>query len=64
MFGWKTLAKMALPMIESAGEEYINQDANTTGKDDIIGQSLVYAAKLLGAIISSKDLPKAPAALR
>lgn len=52
-------------MIEGAGQEYIAKDANETGKDDAIGQSLVYIAKLLRAIISdAPSLPKAPDALR
>jgi hypothetical protein len=61
---WKTLVKFILPMIELAGEDYIGQDENETGKDDAIGQSLVYVAKLLKAILTGKDLPKAPEVLK
>lgn len=64
MFGWKTLLNMLLPMLESIGQAKIDEDANDTGKDDIIGQSLIYAVKLLKAIVNGKDLPKAPDALR
>lgn len=61
---WKFFVKMAIPMIENAGEMYIGKDDNDTGRDDLIGQSLVYVAKLLNAIINDKELPKAPAALK
>jgi hypothetical protein len=64
-FGWQMFVKMAIPMIENAGETYIGKDENSTGRDDLIGQSLIYVAKLLNAIISDKaTLPKAPEALR
>jgi len=61
---WKTLLTFLLPMLEMAGIEYKNRDENDTGKDDAIGASLVYAAQLLKAILTGKDLPKAPEVLR
>lgn len=64
MFGWKMLLNMLLPMLEAIGQGKINEDANSTGKDDMIGESLVFACKLLKAIAEGKELPKAPAALR
>lgn len=64
MFGWKVLLNMLLPMLESIGQAKIAEDANSTGKDDLIGESLVFAAKLLRAIVEGKDLPKAPNGLR
>ncbi len=48
-------------MIRMAGESKIAEDSNKSGRDDLIGVSLVYAADLLDAIISDKqNLPKAP----
>jgi hypothetical protein len=64
MFNWKMFVRMAIPMIENAGETYIDKDENSSGKDDMIGQSLVYVSKLLTAIISDKELPKAPKVLQ
>lgn len=61
---WKTILKLVLPMIEAAGEDKKAEDENDTGKDDAIGVSLVYAAQLLRAILTNKDLPKAPKELR
>jgi hypothetical protein len=61
---WKMLVKLIVPMIRLAGEGKKAEDANTTGKDDLIGVSLVYAADLLDAVVGDKELPKAPAALR
>lgn len=61
---WKILVRMALPLLRSAGEEKKMEDTNTTGRDDALGTSLVYAADLLDALISNKDLPKAPDVLK
>ena len=61
---WKILVKMALPLLRSAGEEKKAEDENTTGKDDAIGVSLIYAADLLEALVSNKELPKAPKELK
>lgn len=61
---WKVIAKMALPLVRTAGEEKKAEDENNTGKDDAIGVSLVYAADLLEALISDKPLPKAPTILK
>ncbi len=61
---WKTIVRMALPLVRAAGESKKAEDENTTGKDDMIGVSLVYAADLLDALVSGKDIPKAPSVLR
>lgn len=61
---WKFFVKAALPWIHMAAESFKNQDDNTTGKDDLIGISLDYAANLIEAVISDKPLPKAPEALK
>lgn len=62
MFNWKFFVNMALPFIESAGRDYVGKDENDTGKDDMIGQTLIYVAALLRAIIADKPtMPKPPA---
>ena len=61
---WKFFVRMAIPMIENAGEMYCDKDDDTAGRDDMIGQSLLYVAKLLTAIMADKELPKAPAILK
>ena len=63
MFNWKTILLMALPMLEAAGHAKVNEDANDTGKDDAIGEGLLYAVKLLKAIVLNQALPKAPESL-
>lgn len=55
---------MALPMIRMAGEDFKNQDANTTGKDDMIGIGMVFAADFLEAALLGTELPKVPDALK
>lgn len=64
MFGWKMWTQMAIPALRNAGLAKKNEDANNTGKDDIIGSTLVYVADLLDALISDSELPKAPAFLK
>jgi len=65
MFTWKVLLNMLMPMLESIGNAKINEDENSTGKDDMIGEGLLYAVKLLRAINAGADkLPKAPAMLK
>jgi len=61
---WKIILRSALPLVRAAGEAKKAEDDNTTGKDDLIGTSLVYAADLLDALIADKLPPKAPDALR
>lgn len=62
---WKFLLRLAIPMIQEAGISKKAEDSNNTGRDDLIGASLVYAADLLDAILSDKaTMPKAPAGLR
>jgi hypothetical protein len=64
MFNWKMILLMVLPMMEAAGQAKIEEDANSTGKDDITGEAILYAVKLVKAIVMGKsDLPKAPKAL-
>jgi hypothetical protein len=50
-------------MLEAAGHAKVNEDANDTGKDDAIGEGLLYAVKLLKAIVLNQALPKAPESL-
>lgn len=61
---WKIIVRSATPLIRAAGEAKKAEDANTTGRDDLIGVSLVYAAELLEALVSDKTPPRAPEALR
>jgi hypothetical protein len=61
---WKILINMALPLLRAAGEAKQAEDENTTGKDDLIGLAMVFAADLLDAIVKDKPLPKAPKALQ
>jgi hypothetical protein len=63
-FDWKFILLMILPMLEASGHAYVNQDTNDTGKDDAIGEGLLYAVKLLKAIVLNNPLPKAPEALQ
>lgn len=60
---WKIFVKMAIPFIRMGAEQFKNQDANATGKDDLIGNSLDYCANLLESITENKELPKVPAEL-
>lgn len=60
MFGWKTLLQMILPMLEAVGQGYIDRDDNDEGKDDIEGQSILYAIKIFRAVLAGKEMPKAP----
>jgi hypothetical protein len=61
---WKFFVMPAIGYLRAAGEAKRAEDPNDTGKDDAIGASLIYAADLLTALLTGKDLPKAPAALR
>lgn len=53
---------MAAPLIQSAGIAKENEDANHTGKDDLIGFALVSLSELITAILSD-DTNKIQAAL-
>lgn len=64
MFNWKMILLMILPMLEAAGQAKIAEDENDTGKDDAIGQSMLYVVKLVKAIVLNNPLPKAPDVLR
>ena len=61
---WKFFVRMALPMVRMDGEQFKNEDENTTGKDDMVGISLTYAADLIEAAINGTTLPKAPSVLK
>lgn len=61
---WKMLVRLLVPLLRMAGEGKKAEDANTTGRDDLIGVSLVYAADLLDALAADREIPKAPTALR
>jgi hypothetical protein len=61
---WKFFVRMAIPFLRSAGDSFREQDANDTGRDDMIGISLDYAADLIEAVINHQPLPKAPGQLQ
>ena len=61
---WQMFAGMAVPFIRAAGIQKENEDTNTTGKDDLIGISLVYVADLLQSLIDGKTPPAAPSVLQ
>lgn len=61
---WRFFVRMALPLIRMAGEDYKSQDTNTTGRDDMIGLGLVFAADFIEAAINGTPLPKPPAELK
>ena len=62
---WKFFVQMALPLLRQAGESKKNKDENTTGKDDLVGTVLIFAADLIDwAINQKKPLPKVPDALK
>jgi hypothetical protein len=63
---WKFFAIMAAGMVRSAGFAKQAEDENTTGKDDILGQGLVYAANLLEWLATGMagNKPTAPDALK
>jgi hypothetical protein len=63
-FNWKFFVNLAIPFIEAAGRDYCAKDENNVGKDDIIGQSLIYVAVLLSAIVNDAPIPKAPEVLK
>jgi len=43
---------MAAGMLESAGISKTNEDENDTGTDDLIGEGLIYAARLIKWLVS------------
>jgi len=61
---WKFFVRMAIPFLRSGAESFRNQDPNDTGRDDMIGLSLEYAADLIEAVINHQPLPKAPDTLK
>lgn len=61
---WKGLLKALLPMIREIGEQKKAEDENTTGLDDAQGVAFVFAADLLEALATGKQLPKAPDVLK
>lgn len=56
---WNFFATLAAGMLESAGIAKQNEDENNTGKDDVIGDALVFAAKFL-RWLATGALGKAP----
>lgn len=52
MFGWKTLLLMVMPMLEQLGFAKVNEDENETGKDDIIGQAILFGVRIFRAVLS------------
>ncbi len=63
---WKFFATMAAGMVESAGIAKVNEDENDTGADDVLGEGLIYAAKLLRWLIGGGkgNKPTVPASLQ
>lgn len=61
---WKIILMSILPTLRVLGEMKKSEDANTTGKDDAQGVAFIFAADLLDALASGKELPKAPDVLR
>jgi hypothetical protein len=53
MFGWKMLLQMVMPMLEALGMAKVNEDANDTGKDDILGQAILFGVKIFRAVLSN-----------
>lgn len=61
---WKFFVMLIVPMIRAAGEQKKAEDRNESGRDDLIGISLVYCADLLTAVVSgSAVLPDVPGRL-
>lgn len=63
---WKFFATMAVGMMESAGIAKVNEDENDTGTDDVIGEGLIYAAKLVRWLLSGAkgSKPSVPDSLK
>lgn len=61
---WKFFAQMAIPWIRMAGQQQRDKDPGNTGKDDLIGVSLIYAADLLDWVVNDKQQPKTPEVLK
>jgi hypothetical protein len=53
MFGWQTILAMIMPMLEAFGYKKIAEDENDTGKDDIIGQSILFGVKIFRAVLKN-----------
>ena len=61
---WKILIASLLPTLRIIGEMKKNEDANNTGRDDAEGAAFTFAADLLEALATGKQLPKAPDVLK
>lgn len=57
---WQILVSSILPTLRIAGLSFKNQDSNNTGRDDLIGVVLMFAADLLEWAVSGKDVPPPP----
>jgi hypothetical protein len=53
--GWRNLVELALPILEHAGQDFIDKDTNDVGKDDLIGQAIVGATRMLKAALSGDE---------
>ena len=61
----KLILGMLIPLAEIQGETLKNQDENTTGTDDIIGEGLVYIGHFAQYLLDKSNgknavAPKAP----
>ena len=63
---WKFFVRAAVPFVRMAAEQFKNQDADSVGKDDLIGVALSFAADILDWALSDNPgpAPKAPSALK
>lgn len=50
---WKILLMMVMPMLEALGWSKVNEDANDSGKDDILGQAILFGVKIFRAVLSN-----------
>jgi len=49
---WKWLLGILLPMLEAFGWQKVNEDENEVGKDDIIGQAILFGVKIFRMVLA------------
>lgn len=62
-FDWKFFVNLAIPYIHMAAKMFKDKDPGTTGKNEMIGISLDYAADILTSAVNGTPIPAAPAQL-